>query len=231
MLKPPGVKLFTSSTHLSLLITSWYLTLQHFHYSDLFQKHPIPQRWSTFQSSLQHPSRWLPPYQLQKWIAIVCSYPLIHTQYSMVLTHLLRANIAKYTVGDVNDAAMERENFPLLDSMRSERLPISNQLRDESKTGNNYHGGSHYYCRSIQDSTTRWTIHWKPEASRYYDGGIQLSSTKWALWERAQAPSQLARGVQASPTGWELQGRRYAQRGFYPQPIEQHLHKVPRSSV
>lgn len=36
----------------------------------------------------------------------------------------------------MNDAAMEGQNLPLLDSLRSERLPITNQLRDESGTGN-----------------------------------------------------------------------------------------------
>ncbi|KAF3395328.1 hypothetical protein DPV78_009306 [Talaromyces pinophilus] len=45
-------------------------------------------------------------------------------------------NVVKYTVENMKDAAMERQNFPLLDSLRSERLSISNQLRDESRSGN-----------------------------------------------------------------------------------------------
>lgn len=39
-------------------------------------------------------------------------------------------------VENMNGVAMERKNFPLLDSLRSERLPITNQLRDESRSGN-----------------------------------------------------------------------------------------------
>ena len=52
----------------------------------------------------------------------------------MTLERLLRANIVKYTIENMNDVAMERQNFPLLDSLRSERLPITNQLRDESRS-------------------------------------------------------------------------------------------------
>lgn len=48
----------------------------------------------------------------------------------------MRANIVKYAVGNVNDAAIKRGNLPIEDSMRSEKLPITVPIGDESTTAN-----------------------------------------------------------------------------------------------
>lgn len=50
----------------------------------------------------------------------------------MANIHSLRANITKYAVGNMNDAAIKRENLPIADPMRNEELPIAG---DESRIG------------------------------------------------------------------------------------------------